>query len=94
MKPYPKQNSDITLNQIRFESDIPFGARLLYAEMQNWSNKEGRCPFEAKLLAKMYKVSEFTIRKWVKSLVQHDHISLEINMDSGNQVKMVKFGES
>jgi hypothetical protein len=86
---HPKPNQYVCLNGIRFDSTIPPGARILFAEFLQWG-KEGSFPYEAKQLAKMYSVSTFTTRKWIRILAQHNLIDLHIDMSNGNQKKLIK----
>lgn len=86
---YPTPNVNVSLNGVRFDSTIPPGAKILFAELSQWDKENGSFPYEAKKLADMYHVSAFTIRKWIKILAQHKLIHLEIDLSKGNQQKCI-----
>lgn len=90
MKDHPTPNQYVCLNNVRFDSTIPPGAKILFAEFCQWGEKIGSFPYEAKKLAEMYSVSTFTIRKWIRILAQHNLIDLHIDLSKGNQQKLIK----
>ncbi len=89
VKDYPKPNEYVCLNGIRFDPTIPPGAKLLFAEFYQWSKERGNFPYETKILADMYSVSSFTIRKWIRVLAQHHLIDVLIDMSEGVQKKTI-----
>lgn len=87
---HPKPNEYVCLNGIRFDPTIPPGARILFAEFFEWSKEKGSFPYETKVLANMYSVSDFTIRKWIRILAQHNLIDVRIDMSHGVQKKYIQ----
>ena len=85
----PKVNPNVSLNGIRFDSTIPNGAKILFAEFCEWSKDEDSFPYEAKTLSKMYSVSPFTIRKWIRVLAEHKLITMHIDISKGSQQKLI-----
>lgn len=90
MLDHPKPNKSVHLNGIRFDSTIPPGAKILFAEFCAWAEEGKSFPYETKRLAEMYNVSSFTIRKWIRTLVQHNLINLHIDLSKGHQQKHIK----
>lgn len=89
MKDHPKPSQYVCLNGIRFDSSIPPGAKILFAEFCQWGKGNKSFPYEAKKLAEMYSVSTFTIRKWIRVLAQHELIDLHIDLSKGSQRKLI-----
>ncbi len=87
---FPKPSEYVHLNGVRFNANIPPGARILFAEFLEWSRENGRFPYEPKHLADMYSVSSFTIRKWIKILAQHELIDLSIDPKIGMEKKFIQ----
>jgi hypothetical protein len=90
MPNHPLPSKEVCLNDIRFDSTIPPGAKILFAEFSQWFKERGSFPFNSKRLAAMYDVSPFTIRKWVTILAQHQLIDLYIDYSKGSQKKYIK----
>lgn len=89
MLKFPKSSQNVSLNEVRFNSQIPPGARILFAEFLEWSKENASFPYEPKHLADMYSVSSFTIRKWIKILAQHNLIDLSIDPKQGLEKKYI-----
>ncbi len=89
MKDHPNPNKYVCLNQTRFDPTIPPGAKILFAEFCEWSKKQERFLYDTKILAKMYSVSDFTIRKWIRILAQHNLIDMHIDLSEGIQKKYI-----
>lgn len=87
LKPCPT----VELDAIRFETHIPPGAKILFAELTAWSKQyNGFCPYQPKSLAKIYQVSEFTIRKWINCLVEMGFIKMIVDFNgSRRQTKVI-----
>lgn len=86
-----KPNKEVSLsNKIRFDKTIPHGAKILFAEFQEWSKERASFPFDANTLAEMYDVTPATIRKWVEILHNHRLIDLYIDFYDGCQKKFIK----
>lgn len=80
---HPMPSEHISLNRIRFERNIPPGAKILFGEICEWTKNEKKMPYETKYLANLYQVSPFTIRKWITSLAQHNFIKISIDLTDG-----------
>lgn len=89
MLEFPKPSPYVSLNGVRFNSQIPPGARILFAEFLEWSKESSSFPYDPKRLADMYSVSSFTIRKWIKILAQHNLIDLSLDPRSGLEKKFI-----
>lgn len=82
---FPNPSKNISLSHIRFERNIPPGAKILFGEICEWAKDNHQVPYETKYLASLYQVSPFTIRKWINSLAQHNFIKLSIDISAGSR---------
>ena len=63
---------------VRYDGELNFGARLLYAEITALSNVDGSCWASDDYFVKLYEVSKRTIQLWLKSLEDRGYISREV----------------
>lgn len=64
---------------VRYDKDLIPSAKLLYGEITALSTQEGYCWATNKHFADLYKTSEKTITRWVKSLEAKGYIKSEVN---------------
>ena len=70
---------------VRYDKQLPQGAKLLYSEITALSNKNGYCWASNDYFAKLYSVSNSTIQSWLKSLEDKSYISRVIKYKSGSK---------
>ena len=70
---------------VRYDKQLPQGAKLLYSEITALSNKNGYCWASNDYFAKLYSVSNSTIQSWLKSLEDKSYISRAIKYKSGSK---------
>ncbi len=63
---------------VRYDNDIPAGAKLLYGEITALCNKKGYCWAKNSYFAQLYETSERTIINWIKALRDKGHISVSL----------------
>lgn len=63
---------------IRYNKELKFGERLMYAEITALSNKEGYCYAKNKYFADLYDVSQSTISRWISHLAELNSIEVQI----------------
>ena len=49
---------------VRYDEDLPFGAKMLYGEITALSNQRGYCFAQNAHFAKLYSLSTSTISRW------------------------------
>ena len=62
---------------IQHDNSISLGARLLSGDINSLTQKEGYCWATNKYFAEIYDVSEVTISKWIKELIDAGYIKAE-----------------
>ena len=67
MKENPTYYAIIPAN-VRYDENIPLGAKLMYGEITALSNKEGYCWASNNYFAALYKVHPNTIQNWITAL--------------------------
>lgn len=70
---------------VRYDKQLPQGAKILYGEITALSNKNGYCWASNDYFAKLYSVSNSTIQSWLKSLEDKSYISRAIKYKSGSK---------
>ena len=63
---------------VRYDKDLPFGAKMLYGEITALSNQRGYCFAQNAYFAKLYDLSISTISRWVSKLVKKGYLKMEI----------------
>lgn len=64
---------------IRYDKDLPMGARMLYGEITAMSNTSGFCWATNKYFAELYDVDPRTISRWIGQLSDKKHIVVEMS---------------
>lgn len=70
---------------VRYDQRLPQGAKLLYGEITSLSNKNGYCWASNDYFAKLYAVSNRTIRSWLKCLEDNLYISRVVKYKNGSK---------
>jgi len=70
---------------VRYDTDLPANARLLYAEITALSNKEGYCWATNSYFSKLYKVDVCTVSRWIKKLVEKGYLISHIIRDKNTK---------
>lgn len=64
--------------EVRFNSGLTWGERVLYAELISMC-KKGKCPYHQGQLAKVFNVSCVCMHKWIKRLQSEGLIEIIMN---------------
>ncbi|MEA0972202.1 helix-turn-helix domain-containing protein [Lacticaseibacillus paracasei] len=64
---------------VRYDKQLPQGAKLLYGEITSLSNQRGYCWASDGYFSDVYKVSKVTIQNWLKALENGMYISRQVN---------------
>jgi hypothetical protein len=70
---------------IRYDNDIPSGAKLLYGEITALCSKEGYCWAGNAYFADLYQKDERTIRNWINALRNKGHIIVAFKYKAGSK---------
>ena len=62
---------------VRYDKELPMGARLLYGEFTALSNQKGYCYASNNYFAELYDVTPQAISKWIKLLEKKNYIKLD-----------------
>ncbi|MFT8502466.1 MAG: helix-turn-helix domain-containing protein, partial [Lacticaseibacillus paracasei] len=76
---------------VRYDKQLPQGAKLLYSEITALSNKNGYCWASNDYFAKLYSVSNSTIQSWLKSLEDKSYISRILKYKGGSKEVVERF---
>ena len=71
--------------EVRYDKSLPAAARLLYAEFDALSRKQGYCWASNSYFADLYDVDVATVSKWIKKLADNDHITMAVRPEEGNR---------
>ena len=73
---------------VRYDPDLPANAKLLYAEITSLTNDKGYCWASNDYFSRLYKVSDRSIKEWLKKLEQKKYIKRQlIYKDNSNEVQ-------
>lgn len=70
---------------VRYDSEIPPNAKLLYSEITALCNVKGYCWPTNDYFAELYNVSERTISRWISKLIQKEYIVAEYQYKAGTK---------
>ena len=73
---------------VRYDSKIPMGAKLLYGEITCLCNKEGFCWATNAYFSKLYSVSDRSIQRWLECLREKEYI--DIKVERGASIEQTK----
>ena len=90
MREQPNYYAIIPAN-VRYDSDLIQGAKLLYGEITALSNQKGFCWANDMYFANLYKVSKKTIQTWLKSLEIKGYIKREVVYKEGSNEIVTRY---
>lgn len=70
---------------VRYDSDLPANAKLLYGEITCLCSEKGCCWAKNDYFANLYGVSKSTISRWISLLVKKGYIEIEIEYKEGTK---------
>lgn len=70
---------------VRYDEDLKPNAKLLYGEITALSNEKGYCWASNSYFADLYKVSKFTISRWIAQLEEKKHITTRVQYKKGTK---------
>jgi len=70
---------------VRYDKNVPQGAKLLFGEISALCNKEGYCWAGNAYFAELYQTNEKTIRNWIGALRDSGHISVDFKYVPGKK---------
>lgn len=73
---------------VRYDENLIPNAKLMYGEISALTNKEGFCFATNQYFSELYKVSEFTVSRWISQLRDQGHIEVWIDNSAGNKRKI------
>ena len=80
---------------VRYDTRLTLGARMMYGEITCLSNKEGYCWASNRYFAEIYEVHENTIQNWITSLKKFDYIRINtIQSQTGSTRKIYLIPQS
>lgn len=76
---------------IRYDSNIPPNAKLLYGEITALCNEKGYCWATNDYFAKLYNVSKTSISKWISCLIDNGYIARKFEYKDGTKEIQTRF---
>ena len=70
---------------VRYNKELPMGARMLYGELTALANENGYCWATNGYFAELYDVTPVTISNWITKLEEQGHIQRKIIYREGNK---------
>lgn len=70
---------------IRYDSNIPANAKLLYGEITALCNERGYCWASNAYFAELYKVSKTSVSNWISGLQKQGYLSVELIYKEGSK---------
>ena len=75
---------------VRYDEDLPSGAKLLYGEISCLCNEKGYCWASNAYFADLYKVSKVTVSRWVTQLKEKGHIGIDLQSKDDTTKEQVR----
>lgn len=73
---------------VRYDNNLTQGAKLLYGEITALCNEKGFCWATNSYFSQLYNVSERTIKRWIKDLIDNKYILSKIKFkDDGKEIE-------
>jgi rubrerythrin len=89
-KPQPAYHAVIPAS-VRYDKNVPAGAKLLYGEISALCNKEGYCWAGNAYFAELYRTSERTVINWINALSNAGHIIVSFKYVPGKKEVQSRF---
>lgn len=70
---------------VRYDSNIPANAKLLYGEITALCNERGYCWASNAYFAELYKVSKTSVSNWISGLQKQGYLSVELIYKEGSK---------
>lgn len=70
---------------VRYDTELPANAKLLYGEITALCNEKGYCWAGNEYFASLYKVSKTSVSKWISKLIEQGYITSEIIYREGSK---------
>ena len=86
IKEKPNYYSILSAN-VRYDTDLPPNAKLLYSEITSLCNQKGCCFATNNYFANLYNVDKATISRWIAMLVKKKYISIKILKNENNSIE-------
>ena len=74
---------------VRYDNNLPAGAKLLYGEITALSNQKGYCFASNGYFSNLYRCTPQAISKWFKQLEKYGHVKIEYHGNTGIQERRV-----
>ncbi len=71
---YPSYYSILTAS-VRYDKELPDGAKILFSEITALCNKKGYCYASNRYFAGLYNKTNTTVSTWIKKLIDRGHIT-------------------
>jgi hypothetical protein len=71
---------------VRYDEKLSANAKLLYAEITALSNEKGYCWASSNYFAELYKVSDRSVRSWIKQLNESQYIRCDITGNNDRKI--------
>ncbi|WP_119792067.1 helix-turn-helix domain-containing protein [Flavobacterium anhuiense] len=91
MEQQPNYYAHIPAN-VRYDDNLKPNAKLLYGEITALCNASGFCWAGNEYFARLYKVDQKTVSRWISDLEKGGYISVEILKSEGNKRKLFLSG--
>lgn len=70
---------------VRYDTELPANAKLLYGEITALCNAEGFCWASNKYFAELYGASSVTVSRWIKALLERGYIESKLQYKQGSK---------
>jgi DNA-binding transcriptional ArsR family regulator len=70
---------------VRYDTELPANAKLLYGEITALCNEKGYCWAGNEYFASLYKVSKTSVSKWISKLIENGYITSELIYREGSK---------
>jgi DNA-binding transcriptional ArsR family regulator len=70
---------------VRYDTELPANAKLLYGEITALCNEKGYCWAGNEYFASLYKVSKTSVSKWISKLIEQGYITSELIYREGSK---------
>lgn len=75
--------------EVRYDNELPPGARILYGELTALARAEGFAWASNRYFAELYQCDENTISRWVSALAERGHVRVEVSQTEGGYQRKI-----